>query len=226
MSCSIYHEPSLLCPLYFSLWECIKEKDPLSSTRRCPSPTCREGKTRKTRTIFSPERKEDQEDQENSSHLFPRKPIRVRKPGQEIGFLLEVAAPLAALRSIQRTMGSHQAFCLCQAFQHGPVPHSTQITWRCKALFCREMISLLRRIIVTYKHLPPAAGQLGCYSHKHSLYRHGWNQQEQLKVWLKATESVKLHKYQPNPQYTEPLSLQTCHKILKYFYFSKIKFEV
>lgn len=105
MSCSIYHEPNLLCPPYFSLWECIKEKDPLSSTRRCPSPTCREGKTRKTWTIFSPERKEDQEDQENSSHLFPRKPIRVRKPGQEIGFLLEVAAPLAALRSIQRTDG-------------------------------------------------------------------------------------------------------------------------
>lgn len=122
-----------------------------------------------------------QEDQ-NSNHLFPRKPMRAGKPGQEIGSLLLPQHPPEAPREL---MWSLRAFCL---YQHGPVSkHPDNPGVQGSVLGKKD--DLIAQESNYHLHIVPSTGgQIGCCSHQHRLHRHGWNQQEQLRVWLGLRE--------------------------------------
>lgn len=100
-------------------------------------------------------------------------PMRVRKSGQEIGLLLKVAAPLTAIQKTN-VIPPFKPFVSTRLFSKYPDTLGGARLCSEKRLSPRSGEQLLLT--------PSTGGQAGCYSHKHRLYSHGWNQQEQLKV--------------------------------------------
>lgn len=139
MCCSIYHEPTLLCPLYFSLWKCIKEKDSFvkHSAQSLPS---LQGGIRKTRTqtIFSPG---------NQWEL-----------GSQARRLRHCCSPNTPQKHPENWCDPSEPFVSTSM----ALSANTQTTRGCKALFwVKRMISLLRRAIIIYTQYLQQEGRLG-----------------------------------------------------------------
>lgn len=172
MSCSIYHEPSLLCPPYFSFWKCVKEKRSFDehSALSLPSLQGDKRKTRKTRSIFSPE---------NRTGLGSQ--------ARRLAYCLNWLLPQHPSEASRELMWSCQGFWLYRAFHHGPVSkHPGNLGMQGSVRQKDDLLSSGKQLSLTHVHLQQEG--IGCYSHEHRLYRHGWNQQEQLKVWLRLRE--------------------------------------